>query len=114
VGCHTVQDALHLDLASTVRGLGRKTRIELLNRLEAFGFIHPSLDGQPASEIRVLERSLERMQDRIDKALGIVAKEIGLVKQRLRKTIAMQSRKEPEFPVTSARRPTNNYCRDEK
>jgi hypothetical protein len=85
VGCNTVGEALRLDLSRTVRGLGRKTKGELVARLERAGFSHPSIEARPASEIRTLEKSLERMQSRIDKALGAVAKEIGLVRQRLRK-----------------------------
>ncbi len=84
VGCNTVQDVLQLDL-SFVRGLGPKTKQELLRRLESAGFHHAALDEQPASEIRILERSLERMRSRINEALAAVTKEMQLVKRRLRK-----------------------------
>jgi DNA-directed RNA polymerase alpha subunit len=85
IGCNTVDDVLKLDLSASVRGLGPKSREQLLDRLARAGFHHPAIEEQPASEIKILERSLERMQSRIDRALGAVAKEIRLLKQRLRK-----------------------------
>ena len=85
IGCDTVENALGLELSSAVRGLGRKTKAELLTALGRAGFRHPELETQPASEIRVLERSLERMQGRVEAALGVIAKEIGMLRQRLRK-----------------------------
>jgi hypothetical protein len=112
VGCNTVEDALRLDLSSTVRGLGRKTRGELLTVLERAGFLHPSLEERPVSEIQGLERSLERMQSRIDRALGVVAKEIGLVKQRLHKS--MKSRHPKREEAGPAAPAATDYCRDEK
>lgn len=85
IGCDTLQDALALDLSSSVRGLGRKTRDELLTALVQTGFRRPAQEQEPGSEMRLLERSLERMQDRVEAALGVVAKEIRLIRQRLRK-----------------------------
>jgi hypothetical protein len=85
IGCDTVEDVLELDLGTAVRGLGRKTKDELLAALERAGFRHPALEQQPAPEIQVMERSLERMEGRVEAALGAVAKEIRLLKQRLRK-----------------------------
>ena len=84
-GCDTVEDVLGLDLSTSVRGLGRKAKDELLTALQRTGFRHPADEQQPGSEIRLLERSLERMQGRVEAALGAVAKEIRLLKQRLRK-----------------------------
>ncbi len=86
IGCDTVEKVLALDLGSSVRGLGRKTKGELLTALELGGFRHPALEQQPASEIQVLERSLDKMQTRVDAALVAISKEIRLLKQRLRKT----------------------------
>uniref|UniRef100_Q01V32 RNA polymerase, alpha subunit domain protein n=1 Tax=Solibacter usitatus (strain Ellin6076) TaxID=234267 RepID=Q01V32_SOLUE len=86
IGCDTVENVLALDLGSSVRGLGRKTKEELLVALELKGFRHPALEQQPASEIQVLERSLDKMQTRVDAALVSISKEIRLLKQRLRKT----------------------------
>ena len=83
IGCDTVEDVLELDLRTSVRGLGRKTKEELLVALERAGFQHPTLEDQPTSEIRVLERSLERMQGRLEGAV----KEIRLLKQRLRRVV---------------------------
>ena len=83
VGCGTVQSVLRLDLATPIRGLGRKAREEILVKLEDAGLSHPSA-GQ-VSEITMLERSLERMQDRVDAALAALTKEIGSARQRLRK-----------------------------
>jgi hypothetical protein len=88
IGCHTVEDVLRLDLSSSVRGLGPKSKELLLGRLARAGFHHPAIEDRPASDMKILERSLERMQDRIDRALGAVAKEIRLIKQRLRKRMA--------------------------
>ena len=69
-----------------MRGLGRKTKNELLAALERGGIRHPALESQPASEIQTLERSLDRMQLRVDAALGAVAKEIRLLKIKLKKS----------------------------
>jgi hypothetical protein len=99
VGCNTVQDVLRLDLSSVVRGLGPKTKHDLLRRLERAGFHHPALDEQPAMEIRNLERSLERMRRRIDEALAAVAKEIRLVKLRLRKQMAIRGGRKAVAPA---------------
>lgn len=86
IGCDTVEHVLALDLGTAVRGLGRKTKDELLAALERGGFRHPALESQPASEIQTLERSLDRMQLRVDAALGAVAKEIRLLKVKLKKS----------------------------
>jgi hypothetical protein len=93
IGCNTVEDVLKLDLSSSIRGLGPKSKEQLLSRLALAGFHHPAAEEQPASEIKFLERSLERMQSRIDRALGAVAKEIRLLKQRLRKRIPVADRR---------------------
>jgi len=83
VGCSSIEDVLRLDIQAPIRGLGRKAKEELLTRLDDAGLAHP-LAGQP-SEIRLLERSLQRIEERIDAALGSVAKEIRSARQRLRK-----------------------------
>jgi HAMP domain-containing protein len=88
LGCNTVEDVLRLDLSSSVRGLGPKAKEELLTRLERAGFHHPTRGEESAEEIRILERSLERMRSRIDAALGAMAKEIRQAKERLRKRTA--------------------------
>ena len=86
IGCDTVENVLALDLGASVRGLGRKTKEELLMALELGGFRHPALEQHPASEIQNLERSLDKMQTRVDAALIAISKEIRLLKQRLRRT----------------------------
>jgi hypothetical protein len=86
IGCATVENVLALDLGSSVRGLGRKTKDEVLSALQRRGFRHPALEIHPASDIQVLERSLDRMEVRVEAALGAVSKEIRLLKQRLRKS----------------------------
>src|SRR5437899_1463898 len=48
IGCDTVEKVLALDLGSSVRGLGRKTKEELLTALELGGFRHPALEQHPA------------------------------------------------------------------
>jgi hypothetical protein len=83
VGCATIDDVLRLDIQSPIRGLGRKAKEELLAKLDEAGLSHP-LAGQP-SEIRLLERSLARIEERVDAALGLIAKEIRSARQRLRK-----------------------------
>jgi hypothetical protein len=83
VGCATIDDVLRLDIRAPIRGLGRKAREELCTKLDDAGLAHP-LAGQP-SEIRMLERSLARIEERVDSALGSVAKEIRSARERLRK-----------------------------
>jgi hypothetical protein len=78
---------LRLDLSAPVRGLGAKSKETLLQRLSVEGFSHPCAEEQPVSEIRLMERSLERIQQRVDWALTSVAKEIAAVKQRLHKKV---------------------------
>ncbi len=89
LGCGTVKDMLDLDL-SAVRGIGRKTRGEVRAALRSSGLPQPELDERRDSEMRGLDSSLERMHGRIAAALGAVAKEIALVRKRLRK--GMQAR----------------------
>ncbi len=84
LGCGTVKDVLQLDL-SAVRGIGRKTRVEVCAALRNSGLPQPELDERLDSEMRGLDNSLERMQSRIAAALEVVAKEIALVQRRLRK-----------------------------
>jgi hypothetical protein len=84
LGCDSVRDVLRLDLSGS-RGIGRKTRGEVLAALRNSGLPLPKLDDPSPSEIRSLDRSLERMHGRISAALGAVAKEIALVQKRLRK-----------------------------
>jgi hypothetical protein len=52
-------------------------------QLDDAGIAHPQA-GQP-SEIRLLERSLARIEQRVDAALASVAKEIRLARRQLRK-----------------------------
>jgi hypothetical protein len=84
LGCGTVNDVLQLDL-SAVRGIGRKTRVEVCAALRDSGLPQPELDERLDSEMRGLDNSLERLQSRIAAALEVVAKEIALVQRRLRK-----------------------------
>jgi hypothetical protein len=84
LGCGTVKDVLELDL-SAVRGIGRKTRVEVCAALRSSGLPQPEFDERLDSEMRGLDSSLERMHGRIEAALEVVAKEIALVQKRLRK-----------------------------
>jgi hypothetical protein len=84
VGCGTIGDVLRLDLGRPLRGLGKLAKEELLVKLERAGFPHPS-DGQPASEITRLERSLERIEHRLDSALGALTKEVRAARFKLRR-----------------------------
>jgi hypothetical protein len=88
MGCVTIDDVLHLNLSSSWRGMGEKTKAELLTALERAGFEHPCHEAQPDSEIQMLDRRLARVQDRIDRALESVAKEIRIVRRKLNDTIA--------------------------
>ncbi len=80
-----MQDVLWLDLTGPSHRLGRVTRNEVLAALKSSGFRHPALDELPASDLSSMARSLERMQVRINEALRTVAREIGLVQERLRR-----------------------------
>ena len=91
---------MKLDLSRFVRGLGQKTREELLTQLERAGFHHPMADDQPASEIRILEHSLARMQSRVDEAHAAVSREIRLLQQRLRKGKAPRSDQDSRTDLT--------------
>lgn len=83
VGCVTVSDLLQLDLEAPIRGLGRKAKEELLTKLGAAGFAHPK--GVVASEIRRIERNLDRVQRRVELALGEVTREIQQAIERIQK-----------------------------
>jgi hypothetical protein len=85
IGCHTIADVLRLDLSTPVRGLGHKSKQSLIERLTLWGFSHPLAGHRP--EIHLLERSLDRLQRSVELALVAVAKEIALVKQRLRRKL---------------------------
>lgn len=100
VGCSSIGDVLRLDLDRPVRGLGKLAKEELLARLDSAGFPHPS-GAQPAAEITRLERSLERLEHRIDSALGGLTKEIRAARQRLRKLRL----RPPQDPLSSANGP---------
>lgn len=85
LGCSSLEDVLRLDLSGWVRGIGPKTKTEVLTALRSSGLQHPELDEPRDSEIRSLDRRLERMHGRINAALGAVAREIATVRRRLRK-----------------------------
>ena len=87
IGCKTIGDVQRLDLSAPVRGLGAKSKASLLKRLSLKGFSHPGVEEASAPEIRLLERSLERIQRRVEWALGSVAREMAAVKQRLHKRV---------------------------
>ena len=86
VGCTTIGDVMCLDLSRPVRGLGAKSKKLLLEKLGNNGFRHPGAKVPPVSEFRLLERSLERIQRRVDWAFGAMTKEISAVKQKLRRS----------------------------
>jgi hypothetical protein len=85
IGCKTIGDVMRLDLSAPVRGLGTKSKKMLLEKLGTEGFCHPGAKEPPAAEFKLLERSLERIQRRVDRAFGAVTKEISAVKQKLRR-----------------------------
>jgi hypothetical protein len=86
LGCERVRDALSMDL-SVGRGMGHKTLEEVRAALRSSGFPHPELDEPLDTEIRSLNRSLERLQGRVTSALEAVTKEISQVQKRLRKRL---------------------------
>ena len=88
IACNTIEDVLGLDFSTPVRGIGRKAKQELLTKLGRAGFRHPALQQQPVTDARMLERSLERIERRIDVAFGAVTKDIRLLRQRLQKNSA--------------------------
>jgi hypothetical protein len=100
VGCVSIADVLRLDLDRPVRGLGKFAKEELLVKLESAGFPHPS-DGQPASEITRLERSLERIEHRIDSALGALSKEVRAARHKLRR-LRIRTSSDPYTPANGA------------
>jgi hypothetical protein len=100
VGCMTIADVLRLDLERPVRGLGKLAKEELLLKLERAGFPHPS-DGQPANEITRLERSLERIEHRIDSTLGTLSKELRAARQKLRR-LRIRASSDPYPPANGA------------
>lgn len=81
-GCQTIADLLRLDLAAPIRGLGRKAKDDLVEKLADAGFPHPS-EKHRASEVAILERSLRKIEARADAALAAIAKELRAVRQRL-------------------------------
>jgi hypothetical protein len=85
IGCKTIADVMRLDLSAPLRGLGTKSKKMLLEKLGTEGFCHPRAKEPPVAEFRLLERSLERIQRRVDRAFGAVTKEISAVKQKLRR-----------------------------
>jgi hypothetical protein len=102
VGCNTIADVLRLDLGTPIRGLGKIAREELLVKLERAGFAHPA-DAQPGNELTRLEQNLDRMQQRVDFALGAVSKEIRAARQRLRKLRIRAPQPDPVPPADRAR-----------
>jgi hypothetical protein len=87
IGCKTIGDVQRLDLSAPVRGLGAKSKAFLMKRLSLKGFSHPGAEQASTPEIRLLERSLERIQRRVERALGSVSKEMAAVKQRLHRRV---------------------------
>jgi hypothetical protein len=97
VGCSSIGDVLRLDLDQPVRGLGKLAKEELLAKLESAGFTHPAA-AQPAAEITRLDRTLERLEHRIDSALGALSKEIRAARHRLRRLRL----RDPQDPLSPA------------
>ena len=83
-GCQSIADILRLDLAVPIRGLGRKAKEELFEKLAEAGYSHPA-DEQRASEITMLERSLKKIEERMDSALSLVTKELRSARLRLQR-----------------------------
>jgi DNA-directed RNA polymerase alpha subunit len=83
-GCQTIDDILRLDLAKPIRGLGRKAKEELFEKLVEAGYPHPA-DEHRASELSMLERSLEKIEERMDAALTLVSKELRTARLRLQR-----------------------------
>jgi hypothetical protein len=73
-----------------VRGIGRKSRVEVRTALRNSGLPQPELDEDLDSEMRGLDNSLERMHGRIKATLEDVAREIALVQKRVRRRMESQ------------------------
>ena len=84
VGCNTIEDVLRLDASTPVRGLGRKTREEVREKLRQAGFPVVTAEDPPAAEMRALERSLDLLERRIGAALMAVKREARHLRQKLR------------------------------
>jgi hypothetical protein len=85
LGCKTVRDVLRVDLLGPARGIGPKTRSEVVRALQNSGFRYAGTDEPSDSDIRRLDHSLKRMNDRINAALAAVAREIAIIQKRLRR-----------------------------
>ena len=81
-GCKTIGDVLRLDLAAPIRGLGRKAKEELFDRLSDAGFPHPA-DEHRASELGMLEQRIKRIEERVDDAMAAIAKELRAARVRI-------------------------------
>ena len=84
-----MKDLLGLDLSS-VRGIGRKSRVEVRTALRNSGLPLPEPEEDLDSEMRGLDSSLERMHGRIRATLEDVAREIALVQKRVRRRMESQ------------------------
>ena len=97
IGCTTIADVLRLDMTGSVRGLGRKTKQELLAALELAGFRHPMLEEQPVAEVHLLERSLKRIEDKLEIALAGVGKELHFLRRTIRKRLPAHPVRKPQL-----------------
>jgi hypothetical protein len=102
-GCNTVDDVLRLDLGLPIRGLGRKAKEDLFERLAEAGFSHPA-DAQRASEVTLIERSLQRIEERVDGTFAAIAKELRVARQRLRRLKSGPTEPSAPLPPTSTAR----------
>jgi|SRR5581483_6156030 len=81
-GCVTIDDVLRLDFHEPVRGLGRAGVEHILQRLAQSGFGRPNRAAPDALD--QMERSLQRIENRIEKTARILTRELTLLRRAIR------------------------------
>lgn len=85
LGCRTVEDVFKLDFSASLRQLGSKTRLEILQQLEECGFRPAAPDKPSQTEMTRIAISLDRVQSRVSTAFESVIREIRALQDRLDK-----------------------------
>jgi hypothetical protein len=83
--CKTVGDVFRLDFNGALRQLGSKTRLEVLSKLEEFGFRLAIPNQTKQMEMRRIARNLDRVQSRINTTIESVMRKIRTLQDRLKK-----------------------------
>jgi hypothetical protein len=83
LGCRTVGEVSALDLTQSLRQIGSKGKMEVLEALERGGFRHPAMDASPSADLSRVSRSLERLKMRIAKTMDAAMREITALQEKL-------------------------------